>query len=290
MKARASSAWTTKRLASRPANGDLPKSIIGKSYSNLDVFGSLVRKAAIVSNQHLKAKYTDGSATTVDAGEILLSALSDADKGTLVAALEADFPNGIDPRHTEVLFYERIPLDIQSFRQTLLGMVTEFVISIGPEYAVIAKPLYDALLSEITRCTGTVASAKTLEELKKQKGLGRSDILTLVDRVQQRGRTPTEWWSIVEAELFAAGWKGLRIHRLYLDCLEYWRDRERGTSIAVRLSQALVELLNDRPELLGDSVVESLVSYELASTVEPLEGGPYTRQAALLVELMESMG
>lgn len=91
----------------------------------------------------------------------------------------------------------------------------------GPEYAVTAKPLYDALLSGITWCTGTVASTKTLSELKKQKGLGRSDILALVERVQQRGRTPTEWWPTVEAELIPAGWKSVRLRRLSLACLEY---------------------------------------------------------------------
>ena len=42
----------------------------------------------------------------------------------------------------------------------------------GPEYAVTAKPLYDALLGGITWCVGTVSSNKKLSELKQQKGLG----------------------------------------------------------------------------------------------------------------------
>lgn len=290
MKARAGSAWTANRLASRPAKGELPKSIIGKAYHNLHEFGGLVRKAAIVSNQHLQAKFPDGSKTSADAGEILLSSLSTADHGALVAAIEADFPDGIDPRHAEVLVYERIPLDMQSFRQTLLGAVTEFVSGIAPEYAVTAKPLYDALLSEITRCTGTVATAKTLTELKKQKGLGRTDIHALVERVQQRGRTPAEWWPSVETELVSADWKTVRLRRLYLACLEYWRARERGAGPALHLCQALTGLLGKHPDLLCDSVIDSLVAYELAGTIAEPEGEPYTRQAALLVEVMESLG
>lgn len=290
MKARAGSPWTAKRLASRPAKGEPPKSIIGKAYHNLHEFGVLVRKAAIVSNQHLQAQYSDGSKTTADAGEILLSELSAADYGALVAAIEADFPDGIDPRHAEVLVYERIPLDMQSFRQTLLGAVTEFVSAVGPEYAVTAKPLYDALLSEITRCTGTVASAKTLTELKKQKGLGRPDLQVLLERVQQRVRTPVEWWPSVEGELISAGWKAVRRRRLYLACFEYWRARERGTATAVDLCRSLTALLEEQPDLLVDSVVDSMVGYELACTVAEPEGEPYTRQAALLVEVMESLG
>lgn len=290
MKARAGSAWTANRLASRPSKGDAPKSIIGKAYYNLHEFGGLVRKAAIVSNQHLQAKYPDGTKTGPDTGEIVFSALSATDHGALVAAIEADFPRGIDPRHAEVLVYERIPLDMQSFRQTLLGIVAEFVTAIGPEYAVAAQPLYQSLLSEIGRCTGTVASAKTLTELQKQKGLARSDIEALVEQIRKRARTPTEWWPTVEAELAAAGWKTVRLRRLSLACLEYWRARERGTATALGLGQALSVLLAEQPGLLVEAIIDTLVGYELACAVAEPEGEPYTRQAALLVEVMESLG
>lgn len=290
MKARAGTAWTPKRLASRPTKGEAPKSIIGKAYNNLHEFGGLVRKAAIVSNQHLKAEYPDGTKSTADAGELLLSALSTKDHGVLVAAVEADFPAGIDPRHVDVLVYERIPLDMQSFRQTLLGAVTEFVTAIGPDYAVVAKPLYDALLSEITRCTGTVTNAKTLAELRKQKGLGTAEIHRLVERVRQRGQAPTEWWPTVEAELIASGWKTVRLRRLSLACLEYWRARERGAGPAMELAGALSALIEQQPDLLSDSIVDSLLDYARACPVGEPEGEPYSREAALLVELMESLG
>lgn len=289
VKARAGSAWTPKRLASRPSKGDLPKSIIGKSYCNLKVFGKLVRKASIVSNQQLKAKYPDGSATGVDDGEILFSTLCKEDHDDLVAAMELDFPQGLDPRHSAVLAYERVPLDIQSFRQTLLGLITEFVGKFGQDFFVTAKPLYDALLNEITRCTGTVANAKTLGELKKQKSLGSVDIDALIARVHQRPATPVEWWATAEAEFIAEGWKTIPLRRLQLACLEYWRARERGAGPASELRKALQALLRIQPDLLGDSVVYSLMAYELAcSDPEPI-GEPYTRQAALLVEIMESL-
>lgn len=289
LKARTGSAWTPKRLASRPATGDSPKSIIGKAYHNLHEFGALVHRAAIVSNQHLKARYPNGSKTSPDAGEIVLSTLSPADHGALVAAIQADFPGEIDPRHEEVLVYERIPLDLQSFRQTLLGIVTQFVSAIGPDYAVAAKPLYEALLSEITRCTGTVANAKSLTELKKQKGLARTDMQALVDRIQQRGQTPAEWWPTVEAELISAEWKTVPLRRLSLGCLEYWRARERGSATAIALSKALGDLLAEHPALLRETILESLIGFELVCTIAEPEGELYTRRAALLVEVMESL-
>lgn len=291
MKARARSAWTPKRLASRPAKGELPKSIIGKTYHNLHEFGVLVRKAAIISNQHLQAQYLDGTKTGPDDGEILLSALSAEDHSVLVTAIKADFPGGIDPRHAEVLVYERIALDLQSFRRTLLGIVTEFATAIGPEYAVSAQPLYQAILSEISRCTGTLTSnSKTLTELKKQKGLASSDVGTLVEQMKRRGRTPIEWWSTVEAELAADGWKTIRLRRLSLGCLEYWRARERGDAIALDIHRALGELLTAHPDLMDDTIVGTMVAYTVAGWKSDPAGERYTGQAALLVEIMESLG
>lgn len=291
MKSRASSAWTPKQLAYRSAKGVSPKSIVGKSYHNLHEFGALVRTVAIISNQPLLAKYPDGSTTGPDDGAILLSTLSADDHRILVDAIEADFPGGIDSRHTEVLIFERVALDMQSFRQTLLGIVAEFANAIGSEYASSAQPLYRALLSEISRCTGTMArNAKTLPELTKQKGLANSDVETLVEQVKRRGRTPFEWWSTVETELTAEGWKTIPLRRLWNACVEYWYARDRGNAIAVDLHQTLVELLTSHPDLGDETILGTMAAYMLVGEISNPIGEPYTGQAALLVEIMESLG
>ncbi|WP_454883565.1 dsDNA nuclease domain-containing protein [Sphingomonas oryzagri] len=289
MKARTGSPWTPNRLANRSAKGDLPKSIIGKSYFNLHQFGSIVRKAAIVSNQHLKAKYPDNKATTQDDGEILLSSLCKSDHDILVDALNLDFPDGIDPSHAATLVYERVPLDIQSFRQTLQGLVTEFVEAIGPEYLVAARSVYQALLSEITRCTGTIANASNLTELQGQKSLGKGDIDALVERMKQRSRTPTEWWQNVAPELAAAGWQAIPIQRLHNACQEYWNARRRGAGLALDLSEAVRAVLAGQPALIGDSILNSAIEIELAHALPEPAGEPFTIRAALFVEIMESL-
>lgn len=289
VKARAGSAWTPKRLATRAKEGDFPRSVIGKSYYNLHQFKEIVRKSSIVSNQGLNANYKDKSATGVDDGEILFSDLCKEDHETLVRALELDFPSGIDPRHNSVLSYERIPLDIQSFRQTLLGFTMEFLNNLGPDFSVVAKPVYDALLNEITRCTGTVANAKTLGDLKKQKCLDSTDIDALVARVRLRPATPIEWWPTAEVEFIEEGWKTIRLRRLQLACLDYWNARERGVASAINLRNSLLALFKKHPGLLGDSVVHSLVAYKLVCVeLEPF-GELYNLDAALLVEIMESL-
>lgn len=289
MKARTGSPWTPKRLSNRPAKGEIPKSIIGKSYFNLHQFGSLVRKAAIVSNQHLQAKYPSNKATSPDDGEILLSSLCKSDHDILVSALDLDFPDGVDPNHVEILAYERVPLDMQSFRQTLQGLVTDFVEAIGPEYLLTARPVYQALLSEITRCTGTIANATNLAELQGQKSLGKADIDALVERMKLRSRTPNEWWPNVASELTAVGWQAIPIQRLQNACQEYWNARRRGSGVALNLSEIIRALLAGQPTLIVDSILSSAIEIELAHALPEAVGEPFTVRSALFVEIMESL-
>ena len=289
VKTRATSPWTPAKLALRPAKGKAPKSIVGKSYHNLHQFGDLVWKAAITSNQLLQAKYKDGSATSIDDGEILLSALSKKDHDTLVTAMSLDFSNGLDPRHAEVLTFQRIPLDMHSFRQTLLGLVTEFLVKLGPDYVVAAKPLYDALLSEITRCTGKVAKATTLSELKAHKGLGHADLQSLMTRVQKRPATPMEWWEIFEKELAAAGLKSVPVYKLKMAALNYWRARERGAATALDLSSEIVDHIASQKQNMSDTLSENLTMLLLSWTGTAPMGEPYTLEASLLVEMMDAL-
>lgn len=289
VKARTSTAWTSKRLAARPSKGEMPKSIIGKAYFNLHEFGVMARKAAIVSNQHLQAKYPDGTHTTPEESEILLSALSDDDRQSLVDALKLDFPAGIDPRHIDVLVFERIPLDIQSFRQTLQGLITEFVDAIGPDYAATAKPVYEALLSEISRCTGTVSYPSTIAELERQKSLGNTEIDALIERVKQRSKTPVEWWPIVAEELSGNGWRAIACYRLRLACQEYWNARRIGTGHALHLSETIRTMISEQAGLINDSILQSIVAFELFRTLPESVGQPYTTRAAIVVEVMESI-
>lgn len=289
VKTRANSAWTAAKLAHRPAKGLPPKSIIGKSYHNLLQFGDLVRKAAITSNQLLQATHKNGKAASIDDGEILLSALSKADHDKLVAALELDFPGVLDARHAEVLTFQRIPLDMHSFRQTLLGQVTEFLHQLGPEYVVAAKPFYDALLSEISRCTGKVSTAESLVELKAHKGVDRAGLQLLVTRMQTRRSTPMEWWSTFEIEMRAAGKNFKEIQRLKAACLAYWRARERGTAHTLELSQSLIAYIDTSAERLSGDLYPTLTMLLVGWTGAVPSSEAYTLEASLLVELVDAI-
>ncbi|ARP66541.1 hypothetical protein A9K65_026730 [Mesorhizobium sp. WSM1497] len=289
VKSRTGSGWTPTRLAERPKKGNLPKSIIGKAYHNIAQFGPSIRRAAIVSNQQLNAKYPDGSLTSIKDGEIVLSKLCKLDHDTLVSAIALDFPGPLDSAHNHLLTFERVPLDIQSYRDTLLGRVTNFTRTISPDNAAVAKPFYDALLSEIGRCTGDTVKPKNLGELKKRKSLGRQDVEALVAQVQSRSRTVLEWWPSVEAELDTFGVGALGKQRLRYKCLTYWRSRERSLGAASAVAEFIREVIDSHNHLISDSIIDSVEALRRSGMLVEPTGEDYDLQAALFVELMDAL-
>lgn len=287
VKSKSGSGWTPKQLARRAATGDLPRSIIGKAYYNIHQFGSTIRRASIVSNQPLTATYETNDKTKPDDGEILFGSLCETDCDILVNALALDFPKGIDCAHQTLLSFERVPLDLASFRDTILGQVATLADKIDPTGGAAPKPIYDALLSEAVRCTGDVTKAQSLSDLKARKSLGRRDIDALVERVQQRVRTVLEWWDDVGGELTQEGVGALAQRNIRLRCLSYWRERQRGSLAAIALGSDLRSHMTANEGLIGDKITTSITAIRLAGGPPPPVGEPYDLESAYIVELME---
>lgn len=287
VKSSTNAVWTVTRLAKRPNKGDLPRSIIGKAYYNIIQFGPSTRRVVIVSNQPLKAEFASGGKLTPDEGEVDLSKLCKAQHDVLTAALVLDFPNQSEIQNTHILRFERVPFDLQSFRDTVLGRVADFVDKIGPDTAAIAKPFYDALLSEVGRCTGNKAKVADLNQLKKRKGIGRKDLDKLIDRAQLRIRTVLEWWPSVQAELGSNGVQALAERRLRRSCLEYWRARERGTITATKLSLDIRVAISAETEIEFDSVLQATTMLIMRKGLSEPNAELYDLRSAIIVELME---
>ncbi len=287
VKSRAEGSWTATRLAHRPKTGDLPRSIIGKAYYNLEQFGALVARASIVSNQPLQAKLASGDKVAAHDADVVLSTLCAEDTTVLLAALHADFSETLNPAHADVLRFERSSLNLQSYRNAVLGQVTAFVSAVSPDAAATAKPFYDALIMEATRCTGDTSKAKSLAELKARKGIDRTGIDALIVEAKNRGKTPIEWWPAMKGELDATDMGARAQQRLYIQCLAYWTARQRGMSEALNLSREIRAAIDHHPNLVGDNVLPSATALVMTKSLSGPETALYTLQAALIVELME---
>lgn len=281
-------AWTPKRLATRGTKGDNPRSVIGKAYYNIAVFGPSLARAAIVSNQMLKATHASGEKSTFDDGEIVLGGLQAKDWKILSDTLAADFTDAVDPACQTLLTFERIPFDLQSFADTLQGRVLTFVQGLGPGAGATALPVYHSLLSEIARCTGDTLKAKTLDELRARKAITRSQVDTLLARVQARTQTPLEWWPLLAQELVQAGLGALAQQRLRQGCLEYWNARNSGVRAAVEAGRVAREAIAAEPGLAQGAVLTCVIAYRTTCALAVPDDQPYDAADVILVELMEN--
>lgn len=289
MKAATNSAFTPASLA-RQSSKEVPRSIAGKAYFNIHQFGPLVRQSAIVSNQHLNAKLCDGKSITSDHGCIKFSDLSAKDLKRLTDAIGADFPAQLATSYLDLLTFERIPLDLVSFRSTLQGRVLAMLDKVAPDKLMLALPLYESLLTEISRCTGTVSKApKDLVELRAQKGLAANDLAKLMERVHARTQTPLEWWGPVEQELSARAGMGARsVQRMKNSCLAYWQRRRSGNATATSAAERARAAIASHSASLPDGIIDCLAILTRDLLLSDIRGEPYDAQAVLIVELMEA--
>ncbi|MCA1403048.1 DUF4297 domain-containing protein [Ensifer sp. IC3342] len=280
--------WTASRLAYRAARGDLPRSIIGKAYYNVAQFGPDIRRAAILSNRPLNALLAPDETPAPHDGEIVLADLCPNDHGILVKSLKKDFPAGIDEGHTKLLMFERVALDPESHRATVLGQVVALLEKIHPDSAACASPFYVSLLAEVSGCTGNKARSASVAELKQRKGLDRGEIDAMIGRAQARLKTVVEWWPSVQIELTGTGLRALAVEQVRVRCLHYWRARQRGERDACELSDAIKAAIA-KSSLAGmDSVLDAAVAVKGHDLVGP-SSSMYDLQSALIVELMEFM-
>lgn len=287
MKSSEDAAWTPARLAKRAARGDLPRSIIGKAFYNIVQYGPDIVRASIISNQPLHAGLATGGTVKPSDGEFSFSLLAEDEFAKLTSAINLDFPAGIDSSKLPLLTYERVPFDLMSFRDTVVGRVASFIDATSPEMSLIVKPVYDSIYVEVTRCSGHKSKAATFAELTKLKAITRAHLDDLIDRVRRRQATPVEWWSMVEHELSGGGFSAMRLQRLRNGCLAYWRARERGTAAASSVSEAIRLAIDDGTGLDPDSLLLSAVYLTAKMPAQNLSGHPFDVEAAMIVELME---
>lgn len=280
--------WTAKRLAKRSSKGDLPKSIIGKAYYNVTQFGPDICRAAILSNRPLNATMASSERQALHDGELSMADLCVDDQATLIKALDADFPYGFDRSHSTILRFERVPYDLESYRETILGKIVKLLEELHPDFVACASPFYAAVLTAVGECTGNTAKSATVEDLRERVALDRDDIVRLIQRVQSRSKNLYEWWSTVDAELVAAGNRALQIQRIKNKCISYTNARRSGERAASELCDQITDAIGQTSANEADSVMSAITMLMLCDLTEP-SSQEYDLQSAMIVELMESI-
>lgn len=279
--------WTAKRLARRSPNGELPKSIVGKAYYNVAQFGPEIRRASILSNRPLSATLATATKSDLHDGELSIADLCSADQDTLIKSLEADFPAGFDKTHAPLLTFERVPLDLESYRATVLGRIVTMLEELHPDFVAVCSPFYTALLAAAGECTGNKTKSATVEELRKRVVLDREAVSRLIARVQSRSKNLVEWWSTVNDELVAEGMGALQIQRIKNKCMSYVTARRAGDKTAAELRAVIGDTIAVTAVDDMNTVLEAAAALKAHGLLEP-SSELYDLQSAMIVELMEA--
>ncbi len=281
--------WTAKRLAQSTPKGELPKSIIGKAYYNIAQFGPEIRRACILSNRPLKATPASSEKETLLDGELTVADLCEKDKKALFQALEADFSGAFDSSHSNLLSFERVPYDKESYRLTVMGQITKLLEELHPDFVACSSPFYEALLASAGECTGNKTKSGTVEELQARVSLNRNDISKMIHIVQNRSKNAVEWWPVVHDELAKKGKMGLEIQRTKNKCLSYTNARRSGEKAALDLSASISNAISHLEIDEIDSVFSAIALLNISGLCHEPPSESYDLQAAMIVEVMEAV-
>ena len=280
--------WKLSELISRPKKSSVPKSILGKIYQNVERFQSAIKEAMVVSNAPLSVTLADKTKTGVDDQLVSFQKLSESDHKKVVKALEADFGAPLKLDYRSTMSFERVALDLASFRQTVKGHIAEFLEAHGVHGTLAVSPAYEALHSELMRKTGDTITCETLEHLYARKALDRDKVSALLTRAASRPPSVEEWWPTLLPAL-QASINPLELLRLRSRCMAYWSKRSLGGSVALKLSRDIEKALSTGT-LDGSAPVLAQVD-EIAGSLSAVSAvdDEYDARAAVLVELAEQM-
>lgn len=180
VKTEATGVWTIKKLLKRKAGktGLLP-SILGRLVASRVTFPEADR-LSFVSNARLKTKLTSGLPSTEEL-DICFSELSASEVKEVKQALEAEHGIELDDPATACIHFEVTVLSLLDHENNTVGRLGTFLEKVHPKFKGVRPALYRSLVAEVRRRADREGRSKTFDELRKTKGIGRSDFQAMLD-------------------------------------------------------------------------------------------------------------
>lgn len=179
--------WTIVRLTKQHEDGG-GKSIIGKLYSHVINFPDASIKLRFVSDMHFNFS-----------NEKFFCAISvkQEDQELLLKKVKQELPILQCP-DLNILWFEKCVLSFDAHAEQLLGAVEKFIVSVfGNQAKIRATTLQDILLRRLERSRYPSCRVQTFDELKSKKGLGRSEIETLIHDLKENETYGVTWEEII---------------------------------------------------------------------------------------------
>ena len=209
VKAKARGNWTTANLLARKGGA---LSILGKLFHHTVLFEGDVERLEFVSNASFSVgRLIDGS-DPLDRMVIHCTELESDAAEKIRLALKAEHSLTEDPAFEDLIHLQRSSIPVDAFRDHTLGRVADVLDRQSGGRAVRSKAAYQALMAEIERRAGLVATSFPPDEALRRKSLDRSSVDDMLRTILA---PPTqEVWPNIAQGLAVAGYGPVRIARL----------------------------------------------------------------------------
>jgi len=168
------------KKSSKGKKGPLP-SIIGKLYNCKLTFPNHTLSLTLVSNACFEICLQKHAGKSTEKKLICLTDIEKNDLNKLIAAVKADHALQDDPDFVEITFLEVTDLNIKDRETYMKGKLHEFLESINPKNGKFRLSLiYNAIFGEVKRKNDYEWSVSTFDEVKKYKGISRSQFQNML--------------------------------------------------------------------------------------------------------------
>jgi len=177
VKTKETGAWSIPSLLSRTKGAKL--SIIGKLGAHKAALGVLASKSQLVSNVPLSATLQD-SAPASKLAEIELCSLDHAERARIEEALANELGVSDTESILTTLSYFKSTLSLHGYSTQIQGEMVEFFEKVAPGASVSVRAFYRVLSDQLSRRFCDELLHLEWEELKKKKGISRSELESLI--------------------------------------------------------------------------------------------------------------
>lgn len=276
--------WTINALSKRDKNNPNALSKLEKLYSSHITFGDQASALYFVSNQQFSIKPADGK-RAVTVSSIAFRDLSTHDKATICDALYPEPATLCDLNGLYKLTFIKCWLSPDTHTTQTKGRLVELFEAKHPDCQIDVALAYKTLTDEIARKTAFHEPCNSLDDLKKNKALGKSEFGKIIGVLVTRRSWP-QIWAEIDNALAHEGVTLLGRRKIRGEWNQYVVNEMNGTSEdAAKFKKRVVRRME--AHLAGDFGGNTLDLIEMLNSDPAIANTVYSKEYTAAIVLTE---
>ncbi|EEM72776.1 DUF4297 domain-containing protein [Bacillus anthracis] len=194
IKTKETSHWNITDLVRPKKTKDSSKAFskIGSLYKNKLLFKEVADSLHFVSNTYYNVELEDETPAN-NIKELCISRLTESQKKTIIAKLKKELELENLQIEKDLLYLDISPLSLKENAEHAKGHLVQFLEKIDPNLRYNGNIIYSVLFDEINRRNNYEWDVEDFEEIKKYKGIGKSEFSNMVDKIVTSSQSSDLW-------------------------------------------------------------------------------------------------